>query len=481
MHKSSHRLHQQTDAQDRVPFRERLGLGLGALAGAGSHGTLNVLVNPVFNIILGVNPAVLSTIVFIQRGWDAFTDPLIGQFSDNFRSRWGRRKPLIAVAAPLVAAFFFLLWWFPEKASPNVIAGFFLVTSLCFYGALALFSVPLAGLTLEATDDYHERTRIASIVLFFGFAFSILSQWIFPLAQSSFFPDTVTGVRWVAGACAIACLGAGLVPVFLCRERNYARVAAGQPKMPLLPSIRAAANCKPFLFLLGARLVASFGYNLVSQLAAYMNAYYVFGGRVKEAFKTFAFLGSTFHIVAIVGAVAVYPWMSRHLGKRLTIQVAAGVLVVGCLCKIFLYLPGQPWWQLIIIGCNGAALSGISLVSASMLGDIADYDEWKNGTRREALFSSLTMWVDKAGGSIGYLVSGFVLVAIGFNAGLGAQSPGTLLAMKWSYVTFPFIGAMLAIVFMHFYDLSEEQSYQIKNELKKRRAASDGATTFGHP
>lgn len=464
-------VHHETPPQDRVSFHERMGLGLGSLAGAGSHGTINVLVNPVFNIILGVNPAVLSTIVFIQRLWDAFVDPLIGQYSDNFRSRWGRRKPLIAAAAPLVAVLFFALWWYPAGASKDVIAGYFLVTSLCFYGAYTLLTVPLAGLTLEATDDYHERTRTAAVVLGFGFGFSILSQWIFPFAQSSYFPDTITGVRWVAGICAVAFLLAGLAPIFLCRERNYARVAAKQPKQALLPSLKAAASSAPFLLLMGTRLVASFGYNLVSQLAAYMNAYYVFGGKIKEAFKTFAYIGSTFHIVAILGAVWVYPYLSRKLGKRRTIQIAAGTLIVGCICKIFLYRPDQPWWQLIIIGCNGAALSGISLVSASMLGDIADYDEWRNGTRREALFCSLMLWIDKAGGAVGYLISGFILTAVGFHAELGAQTAATLAGMKWSYVVCPLAGAVLAIVLMHFYGLSEEKSYSIKRVLKRRHAA----------
>lgn len=460
-----------------MAWRERLGLALGALAGAGSHGTLNVLVNPVFNIILGVNPAVLSTIVFIQRSWDAFVDPLIGQFSDNFRSRWGRRKPLIAVAAPLVALLFVALFWFPAGASKNVIAVSFLVTSLCFYAAYTLLTVPLAGLTLEATTDYHERTRIASVVLTFGFAFSILSQWIFPLAQSSLFANTVSGVRWVCGGCALLFLLAGLAPVVMCREKNYARVAARQPKIPLGPSLRAAASSGPFLLLMGTRLVASFGYNLVSQLAAYMNAYYVFGGRIKEAFKAFAYIGSTFHIVAIIGAYLVYPYLTRKLGKSLTIQIAAATLIFGCVCKVFLYRPDQPWWQLLIIGCNGAALSGISLVSNSMLGDIADYDEWKNGTRREALFCSLLLWIDKAGGAIGYLISGFILTAVGFHAELGAQTRATLEAMKWSYVLCPMAGAILAIVLMRFYTLSEGQAYTIKRALARRHTRASEAET----
>lgn len=464
-------VHHETPKQDRVPWRERLGLGLGALAGAGSHGTLNVLVNPVFNIILGISPAVLSTIVFIQRLWDAFIDPLVGQYSDNFRSRWGRRRPLIAVAAPLISLLFLALWWFPSGASKTTITIFFLVASLAFYAAYTLLTIPLAALTLEATDDYHERTRIASVVLVFGFVFSILSQWIFPLAQSSLFSDTITGVRWVAGICAVFFFAAALGPVFLCRERNYARVAARQPKLPLIPSLRSAASSKPFLLLLGTRLVSSFGYNLVSVFAAYMNAYYVFGGRIKEAFQTFAFIGSTFHIVAIVGALFVFPRLSRRFGKRLTIQLAAGVFIIGGICKIFLYHQGQPWWQLIIIGCNGAALSGIGLVSSSMLGDIADHDEWRHGTRREALFSSLMAWIDKAGGAVGYLISGFILTAVGFSAERGAQTAGTLEAMKWSYAICPLVGASIAICLMQCYTLTERQAYAIKRIIQRRRAA----------
>jgi GPH family glycoside/pentoside/hexuronide:cation symporter len=104
-----------------------------------------------------------------------------------------------------------------------------------------------------------------------------------------------------------------------------------------------------------------------------------------------------------------------------------------------------------------------------MLGDIADYDEWKNGTRREALFSSLSAWIDKAGSSFGALLSGFLLVWFGFDAKLGAQSEHTLALMKWSYVLAPMTGALLALLLMRKYTLTEPQAYAIKDELARRR------------
>ena len=276
-----------TEAADRVPWSERAGLMLGALASTGTWGTLGVLKDPFFTVILGVNPAVLSTIFFVQRLWDACIDPLIGQYSDNFRSRWGRRKPLLVVGAPLMTGCFAALWWFPAGASPTVVAIALAITSLLFAACFTLYSMPLAGLTMEATGDYHERTRIAGLVGVAAFAFSIAIQWIFPLAQSALFSDTVSGIRWVTGACAVLFLGCALAPVVLCRERTYAQAAA-QPPMPLLPSLRTALTCAPLRTLLTMRLVFTLCYSVVQQFAFFMNLYYVFGGKVAPALWAFA-------------------------------------------------------------------------------------------------------------------------------------------------------------------------------------------------
>jgi GPH family glycoside/pentoside/hexuronide:cation symporter len=46
----------------------------------------------------------------IPRFMDAITDPLIGNISDNTRSRWGRRRPYIIVGAVLSAILLPLFW-----------------------------------------------------------------------------------------------------------------------------------------------------------------------------------------------------------------------------------------------------------------------------------------------------------------------------------------------------------------------------------
>src|ERR1043165_1363898 len=91
--------HKKVCPEGGVTLEEKIGLGLGRVVTDGTHGTLHVLLNPVYNMTLGLNPALISTIIFAQRIWDAMLDPLFGQFSDNFRSRWGRRLPLLLAGA----------------------------------------------------------------------------------------------------------------------------------------------------------------------------------------------------------------------------------------------------------------------------------------------------------------------------------------------------------------------------------------------
>jgi len=468
--------YKSTDAADRVSWRERIGLGFGKVVADGTHGTLHVLVNPIYNMTLGLNPALISTVVFIQRIWDAMLDPVWGNFSDNFRSRWGRRIPLLLSACIPLALLFAAIWWFPRGASQAWLFWHLLLVSLAFYTAHSLYSMPLGGLTVEATDDYHERTRLASITLAFGFAFQIASQWLFPLTQISVFNDGIQGLRWVAAGCALLFLGFGLMPVFLCRERHYHRIAGKQKSTSLLKNLQAVRGNRSFLAMLSARFVASFGYNIVGMLGIYMNTYYVFGGNLKASAMAYGFLGSAFHVAAIIMSLLVYPGIARRVGKKRTFQISACILLCGCAAKLVVYHPGHPWLQFIVLSTNGAASAGLSLMPAAMLGDIADQDELKTGLRREALFASLLSWFEKAGNSFGSLLAGFVLVWVGFNAKLGAQTPETLALMKFSYFLAPTLGALLALYLIRNYDLNEDEAYRIKATLQERRAARESAS-----
>lgn len=474
---ASRHTHHETRPEDRVVWRERLGLGFGRIAAEGSTGTMHVLLNPIFNMTLGMNPALLSTLGFIMRIWDAVTDPLCGQYSDNFRSRWGRRRPLIAVAALPTALCFAAMWWASPAWGDIGMFWFLLALFALFYLGHTLYTLPLNGLVLEATDDYHERTRLIAVLGVFGYSFQILSQWIFPLTQLSVFASPVSGLHWITGGCAVLFIGAGVMPVLLCRERNYFRLVSKQPKMSLRDGVRDVVRNPPLIRLIVAKVIHSFGYNIVGMLGIYMNTYYVFGGDVKAGAWFYGILGTAYMAAAIPCSLFLYPWMSRRIGKRRTLQFCALMLMAGCVSKLFVYHPGHPWLQLVVLLTNGASGSGIGLMVGSMLGDIADYEEWKHGRRNEAFLASIMSWFEKVGGSLAGLLSGFVLVWIGFDAKLGAQSAHTLQLMKFGYFIMPFLGALGALLLMQRYELTEDRVYEIKAELARRHAKPDATPT----
>ena len=53
--------------------------------------------------VVGVNIALLGSILFSVRIFDAVTDPALGYLSDRTQTRVGRRRPYIAVGSVFVA------------------------------------------------------------------------------------------------------------------------------------------------------------------------------------------------------------------------------------------------------------------------------------------------------------------------------------------------------------------------------------------
>ena len=65
----------------------------------------------------------VGAILLVALVFDAILDPIVGQLSDNFRSRWGRRHPFMLAAAFPFAISFFLLWNPPLAATLLVTYG----------------------------------------------------------------------------------------------------------------------------------------------------------------------------------------------------------------------------------------------------------------------------------------------------------------------------------------------------------------------
>lgn len=108
-----------------------------------------------------------------------------------------------------------------------------------------------------------------------------------------------------------------------------------------------------------------------------------------------------------------------------------------------------------------------------MLGDAADYSEFKNGRRATGLIYSAGSFATKFGGGLAGAIIGFILGAFHYNgqdaASIEGAVPGIIMLMSWV----PAIVAVLAAALMLLYPLNQNKLNEITSELNNRRTLEE--------
>ena len=136
-------------AEDRVPFLSKLAYGAGGPVDILGIWVLVSIAYQVFNMELKLPPTYVAIILMSLRLWDGVLDPIMGWISDNFRSKWGRRRPFIFVGAILAGVTYPLIWWFPMDLSHVQIMLWVIGFGILFYTFFTVWGVPYQSLLME--------------------------------------------------------------------------------------------------------------------------------------------------------------------------------------------------------------------------------------------------------------------------------------------------------------------------------------------
>lgn len=450
----------------RLTLRERALFSTGGGLQQFANTAPQYLANPIFNLALGLNPVLIGLVLAIARLWDALSDPLVGNISDNIRTRWGRRRPFMIAGALLTGASFATMWWLPRGASDEFYFIWFLATILLFFTGVTLFIVPWNALGIALAQDYDERTRLFAYAGVTHKLVGFLTGWLYPLAQIAVFQDVLQGVRVVGLVCGLVVTAVCLTAAILLKEPAGSNAPAARKPEPFLQAMKVVLSNRVLLLFSIACLATMTSLYTVSSLGLYINIYHIFGGNKVAAATMMGIWGTSFNALALLSVPGVM-WLSARIGKHHAIMLALAMIFVSALCKWFLYTPTAPYLQLVTALLHAPGLAAYLVLVNAMTADIVDYDESLNGRRREGLIAAANSWITKMGVSLSFIFAGLVLNVTDFDAKLVTQAPDTVLGMRLFFCGVPAGGTLLAFFLLRGYPLTRTRVEEIQATLRR--------------
>jgi len=138
-----------TAAKPSLFTRLSFGVG-GAASGIKDNGFEYVLLF-FYSNILGVDAALVAVVLLIALIIDAVSDPVVGYWSDNLRTKYGRRHPFMYAALIPVAISYFLTWNPPAGVTGNDLFLWLMATTIFVRLAFTFYEVPSTALAAELT------------------------------------------------------------------------------------------------------------------------------------------------------------------------------------------------------------------------------------------------------------------------------------------------------------------------------------------
>lgn len=436
-----------------------------------------------YTAVLGLSGTMVGVALAISMCLDAVMDPLIGSFSDNLRSKFGRRLPLMLLGAPLTGLALWMLFSPPLGLQPLFLFLWLVSAKMALRGVASLYNLPYAALGAEMASGYAERASVVAYRGVFGvlisIAVTILAYSYFfagpgGLQERSYYTSFGAGMGGLLFACgAICCLGVW----------SFAR-RLPQPTTPGATLFAGLAREVPEVFR-NASFRSLFLSALLFWIAAGVN------GALNNHAYTFVWKMSAqqiqpvnlaFYVAIMLGVPLTRPLLNRF-EKKTVIMLGLGVVVASMtvlhgLRAVGLFnLTGAAVvpWLMVNVFIAGVGIGFLVVAYPAMMADAADEHEVLFGARREGLYFAGLGFASKAATGLGQMVAGFALDALKFpeTAGhvVGATVPEhalRLLILAWGPFAAVFgVGSALALLP---YAVSRTRHAELAAALKLKRA-----------
>jgi GPH family glycoside/pentoside/hexuronide:cation symporter len=361
-------------------------------------------------LIIGGFLTILGLITALCRVWDAVSDPLIANLSDNSKNKKGRRIPFMKFAAIPFAVITILVFMAPslftggtEPTGWNV--AWVAIMLVLFYTFMTIYCTPYNALISEFGKTQEDRMNISTYISLTYFAGTLIAY--LPFVFAGVVRGFGVGYYWSYVICfiplvIIACI-AMLIPTFLLKETDF--VEAKPAGTNAFKSLKATFKNKNFLKFSGSDVMYFIGLTLFQTGLPFFVKLTI---GLPEAWTMYLLGGMT------VLSACFYPIVSKLVSKwgkkKLVIAGFLGLALAYIITALsYLITKGQESGlsyavgiAIVVVAAFPMALLGI--IPQAIVADVAEEDAIVTGEKREGMFFAARTFAMKLGQSIAMLV-----------------------------------------------------------------------------
>ncbi len=441
----------------RLPRLTLLAYGLPALPAAMLGLPLLVYLPTFYAETVGIGLSAAGAILLFARLWDGVTDPLVGWLSDRTRTRFGRRRPWLLAALPLVLVGAWLLFRPPEGAG----AMHLLVWSFVVYLGWTMMQIPHQAWGAELSGDYAERARVTAARESCALLGVILAAALPALLPALGLAPAEAGAAAALGA--IAVITVTLLPLTGAILLLSVREPPPRPTPPpgLARGWALMRDNAPFRRLLLAYLVNGVANGLPSTLFLMFVAH-----RLQLDAQQGVFL--LVYFVAGLAGVPVALMGARRLGKHRAWCVA---MLATCAAFVWAPLlgPGSMLPFALICLVTGLGLGADLALPPAIQADVIDEDTAAGGEGRAGLYFALWGMATKLALALAVGIAFPLLDLVGFDpasAHAGEGMGGFALAGLYAWV--PVLLKLAAVGLMWRFPLDAARQTQLRAVIRSR-------------
>jgi glycoside/pentoside/hexuronide:cation symporter, GPH family len=441
----------------RLSLTEKIGYGLGDMAANFVFQAMLALQLNFYTDTFGLTAAQAGMLFLVVGLGSAVLNPVMGVIADRTNTRWGKFRPwLLWTAIPF--GVIGVLTFTTPGGSPGSKLVYAYVTYSLLRIVYAVNNVPYAALTGVMTSDPDERTSIASWrQIFANSAGFIVQSLAIPMVALLGGGNSAKGYQLTMGTFCV--IGAGLFVVAFVTTKERIQPDPKQ-KSDLLQDLGDLLKNGPWVALFLATL---FYFMALAMRGGVMLPFFKYNAGDTALFSWF----NGFGLAALLIGVPFSASLSRRFGKR---NLFLGSMLLTALFTMALYvLPANAAYIVIASEVARQFAFGVSCpVLWAMMGDVADWGEWKTGRRATATVTSAVVFALWAGLALGGWITGLLFDAYGYVAN-AAQTPNSLMGIRLVASVYAGLAFLAVAICLAFYPMTQAKTRQMADELAERR------------